>query len=202
MSAVLRSLATLCLLFGCGTVLGFALLVLLFKLGLFAGTAILFYRGLILAVIAAVLTGAILATAARAIGSWDVRPRDAVAAALVSLSLNVAFLVVIPVTIDRSISVFILGQMASAENAPQSADEIRRTFVDGYVVEHHQIERRLDEQVLSGNLERTGAGYRLSPQGLSFVRLAKTVAWLFDADSRFVSPPSRNPANPVSARQP
>lgn len=200
MSAVLRSLVTLCLFFGCGTVLGFALLVLLFRLGLFAGTAILFYRGLILAVIAAVLTGAVLATAARALGSGNVRPTDALAAAIVSFSLNVAFLVVVPVTIDRSISVSILGQMASAGNAPQSADEIRRAFVDGYVVEHRQIERRLDEQVLSGNIERTGSDYRLSPQGAGFVRLAQTLAWLFDADPRFVSPPAREQANPVSAR--
>ena len=176
-------------LFASAIALGFALFALLFKTGLLAGIPVLFYRGLGLAMVAAIGTGLVLAGVISRFRHPDLRPRDAASAAIVSLSLNIAFLVVVPVTVDRSISVFILGRMAGDSGSVHSADEIRRMFIDGYVLEHRQIERRLDEQLLSGNIERAGDGFRISAQGLAFIRLAKASAWLFDADPRFVAPP-------------
>jgi hypothetical protein len=181
-------------LFAGAVALGFAIFAALFKVGILAGMSVLFYRGLILAIIAALATGLLVAAAIRRLRHPELRPRDAVAAAIVSLSLNIAFLVVVPVTVDRSISVFILGRMASESGRVHDADEIRRMFVDDYVVENRQVERRLQEQLLSGNLERIGNGFRISSQGLTFIQLAKASAWLFDADPRFAAPaePARN----------
>ncbi len=175
-------------LFSGAVALGFVLFALSFKAGILAGMSVLFYRGLVLAVLAAIATGLLLAAAIRRLRHPELRPRDAVAAAIVSLSLNIAFLVVVPVTVDRSISVFILGRMASDGGRVHDADELRRMFVDGYVIENRQIERRLQEQLLSGNLERAGNGFRISAQGLTFIQLARASAWLFDADPRFVAP--------------
>lgn len=185
---LLRTAAILAGLFSGGIAFGFAIFALLFKAGVFAAMSVLFYRGLVLAVLAAIVTGSLLAAAFSLLRHPELRPRDAVAAAIVSFSLNVAFLVVVPVTVDRSISVFILGRMAGESGRVHSVDEIRRMFVDGYVVENRQIERRLEEQLLSGNLEHAGDGFRISAQGLGFIQLAKASAWLFDADPRFVAP--------------
>jgi hypothetical protein len=188
MARLLITAATLCGLFSSAVALGFVLFAAMFKLGILAGIPVLFYRGLVLAVLAAIATALLLASAIARLRHPELRRRDAVSAAIVSLSLNIAFLVVVPVTVDRSISVFILGRMASENGRVHSADEIRRMFVDGYVLENRQVERRLQEQLLSGNLERAGDGFRISPQGLSFIQLAKASAWLFDADTRFVAP--------------
>jgi hypothetical protein len=201
-SSLRRLLLTAAILAGLlsgAAVLGFAIFALLFKAGTLA-MSVLFYRGLILAVLAAILTGALLGAAISRLRHPELRPRDAVAAAIVSFSLNVAFLVVVPVTVDRSISVFILGRLAGESGRVHSADEIRRMFVDGYVIENRQIERRLEEQLLSGNLERAGDGFRISAQGLGFIQLARASAWLFDADPRFVAPAT--PARPSSSTAP
>jgi small-conductance mechanosensitive channel len=174
--------------------LGFGLLCLLFKAGLLAGIGILFYRGLVLALLAAIATGLLMAAFIARLRRPGLQRRDAAAAAIVSFSLNVALLVVVPVTVDRSISVFLLGRMGSTAATTYTADEVRRMFVDGYVGEQRQIERRLDEQLASGNIERVGERYRISAQGLAFIRTAQAAAWLFDTDTRLVAPqPASNP---------
>ncbi|MDB5559562.1 MAG: hypothetical protein JWQ36_2496 [Enterovirga sp.] len=174
--------------------IGFGLLCLLFKAGLLGGIGILFYRGLILALLAAIATGLLMAALIARLRRPGLQLRDAAAAAIVSFSLNVAFLVVVPVTVDRSISVFLLGRLASTGASAYTADEVRRMFVDGYVGEQRQIERRLDEQLASGNIERVGERYRISAQGLAFIRTAQAAAWLFDTDTRLVAPqPASNP---------
>jgi hypothetical protein len=199
MPRTLITAARLAGLFSGAIALGFVVFAALFKAGILAGIPVLFYRGLVLAVLACVLTGLLLAAIIRRLRHGEFRGRDAASAAIVSLSLNIAFLVVVPVTVDRSISMFILGRMAGESTRMRSAEEVRRMFVDGYVGENRQIERRLQEQLLSGNLEQEGDGYRISAQGLGIIRLARASAWLFDADPRFVAP-SAAPLPPSPAR--
>ncbi len=128
-----------------------------------------------------------------------VRGRDAFSAAVLSLAFNLCFLVIFPVTIDRSVSVFVLGQMAAHADRAYSADQMTKVFSDVYVGEDHQIDRRLREQLLSGNVERIGAGYRISARGKAFIQTSKLIAWMFEGDTRFVSPSSVDPL-PMRAR--
>ncbi len=98
---------SLSVLYAVAALLGFALLVVMFKIRLLGRIDILFYRGLVLVAVAFLATFGLLAVAL----SWrrfgDLGPRDAFAAAALSLSLNFGFLVVVPVTVDRSIGIFI-----------------------------------------------------------------------------------------------
>ena len=95
---------------------------------------------------------------------------------MLAASLNLCFLVVLPVTIDRSISVFLLGEMAAHPDRSYSAADLRTLFKDTYVDGFQQIERRVDEQERSGNIRRVGAGYEISPQGRAFVHLSADIA--------------------------
>ncbi|MHB8286270.1 MAG: hypothetical protein ACYDD1_16565, partial [Caulobacteraceae bacterium] len=117
-----------------------------------------------------------------------VRPRDAVSAAAVSLAFNLCFFVVLPVTVDRSISVFVLGEMTAHADRTYSAEDVSRLFTTVYVAQDRQIERRLREQVLSGNVQDLGGRYRISPRGAGFIGLSRAIAWMFDGDTRFVTP--------------
>jgi len=65
---------------------------------------------------------------------------------------------------------------------------MRNLFVDVYVERYRQIERRLEEQKISGNVTPTATGFRITPQGLAFVRFARLLSKIFQTDPRFVTP--------------
>ncbi|MGH1572984.1 hypothetical protein ACRAWG_22780 [Methylobacterium sp. P31] len=165
---------------------GFGCFVLLFRTDLWSGVTILFYRGLILLVVAFALTLAATAALAGLGRAWGLRRRDALGACVLSLSLNLSVFVIFPVTIDRSISVFLLGQMAAHPDESFSPDLARAVFEAVYLGEFSQIERRLAEQEASGNVTPSGAGYAITPQGRAFIRLCGLVARVFQTDTRMV----------------
>jgi len=176
----MRILRQLLLLVGL-TFLGFAIYVLLFWAGVGASMTILFYRGVALAIAAAVITGIITLWPARRIGDSSLP----LAAAALSLSFNICFLVLLPVTVDRSVSVYLLSTI---ERRPMTAPELQRAFIDGYVVKMAAIDRRIDEQRKSGNIMVSPDGkVRLTKQGERFMTFSRVVARLFGTDQRFVN---------------
>ena len=185
-----RFLATGCAfagLYAGALLLGFALLVAMFKLGVMGAVDVMFYRGLVVIVLVAVATVAILVLLlGRRAGVLE--PRDALGAAAVSLSFNLCFFVLAPVTVDRSISIFMLGRMDMEAARAFTPAEMRDAFTSVYVVGDRQIERRLAEQRLSGDVEDLGGRYRITPRGRALIAVARTVAWMFDGDPRFVTP--------------
>lgn len=172
------------LLFAGAAVLGFALLVALFKLGVAGGVDILFYRGVVLCAVACALTVPLVALAGRRLARVSLA--DAIAAGALSLGLNLSFLVLAPVTVDRSMSVFLLGYMGQHEPRAFTTHEMEEAFRRVYLGDLAQIQRRMTEQERSGNVVRTGDGYALSPQGAAFLRTARLVAWMFDTDPRLL----------------
>jgi hypothetical protein len=174
--------------------LGFLLLVALFKLGVAGSMDILFYRGVALCVVAFVLTTAIVAVAGRKLGRISLS--EAIAAGALSLGLNLSFLVIAPVTVDRSISVFLLSHMAQNEQHVFTTHEMENAFRRIYLGDLGQIQRRTDEQQRSGNIVPKDGGYVLTPQGATFIRWARMIAWAFDTDPRLLQ---ANPPTPRTA---
>ena len=163
------------------SLVGFAIYVLLFWAGVGASMTILFYRGVALAFLTAILVGLLALWAARRTGDSSLP----IAAAALSLSFNICFLVLLPVTVDRSVSVYLLSTL---EQRSMNASELQRTFVDGYVVNMGAIDRRIDEQRKSGNVTVSPDGkVRLTKQGERFMAFSRLVARLFGTDPRFVS---------------
>lgn len=197
---IARALLRSALLFAGAAFLGFALLVALFKLGVAGGVDILFYRGVVLCVVACALTVPLVAFVGRRLARAPIS--DAIAAGALSLGLNLSFLVLAPVTVDRSVSVFLLGYMGQHEPRAFTTREMEEAFRRVYLGDLAQIQRRMDEQERSGNLMRAGEGYALSPQGAAFLRTARLVAWMFDTDPRLLPGRARNAATAVSPKIP
>jgi hypothetical protein len=191
---MLGELLSLCVLFATGAAAGVAVLVALFKLGVAAHIDILFYRGVVLCGIAFALTIALLTYIGHVTGR--VSFRDAIAAGALSLGLNLSILVIAPVTVDRSVSIFILGYMATHDGKTFTTEQIEAALRDVYFGELRQVERRMLEQQTSGNVQKTREGYVISTQGRTFVRWAGWVGALFDVDRRFLQP---RPANVLEA---
>ena len=167
---------------------GLVLLCLAFGAGVLSGIEILFYRGLVLIVFVAVATHASLAAALRRWPTARLGARDAFAAAALSVAFNVTFLVLVPVTVDRSISLFVLARMADRPQASFTADAMSNLFARVYVDERRQIDRRLHEQELSGNVVREGEGYRITPRGAAIIAVARFTARVFDSRAGLVAP--------------
>lgn len=171
--------------FGAAVVLVVGTVIALFWIGFLHEISILFYRGLVLIAIATLFCFVVLMLASRKWPTW--KPRDAVSACAFACGVAVCFLIVLPVTIDRSVSVFILTRMAALPERAFTPAEMRAVFTDVYLGRYQQIERRLEEQEISGNVARDGAGFRITPQGLAFVRLARVLSTVFQTDPRFVT---------------
>lgn len=169
-------------------VLGLVLYVLSFRLPL--GSEILFYRGLLLAgLVAAALLGLLLQAR-----RWHpLATATVMGAVFTSLALNVCFLVLLPVTVDRSISVFLLARIEFRQ--PLTAAELEQLFEDEYLGEMQQIPRRVREQAISGNIAVAADGsIRLTGRGRAFNALARRASAWFGTDSRFVDDSAANRA--------
>lgn len=173
------------------TITGFAVYVLLFWAGVASSIGILFYRGIALALVAALVTGIIAIWPARRTSD----PSLPVAAAALSLSFNICFLVLLPVTVDRSVTVYLLSTIEQRQQSGLSSSQLQRAFVDDYVVKMGAIDRRIDEQRRSGNIVVTPQGkIQLTAQGKRFMDLSRLVARVFKTDPRFVGTAPRKPS--------
>ena len=126
---------------------------------------VLFYRGIILITLISILIGVIL---------WFLKSRwlrdilgfkDIVMAIILFSCVNMVFFTIFPVSIERSISVFIIDYF-SESNRVVTKDELDQDFLEKYVEERSAIQKRLDEQIITGNIKRSGSGYIITDQGV------------------------------------
>ena len=173
--------------YGLATLAGGAFFALLMRANTLLGPGVLFYRGLVALAVTAlallVLSIWLLRRLARAL---PLRADDAIGGAIVAACVLSSVFVLGPVTVDRSISVFMLQQFESA-GKPLTVEDVKDRFVKTYVVDWSQMDRRVKEQQVSGNLEPAGNGaWTLTAQGRRFMEIARWMSWLVDADPRFV----------------
>ncbi len=171
---------------------GFALYLALTWSPVFGSVDILFYRGLLLCVLSAALLAIALVVARR---HWrSLEPISIIAAVAISLSVNLMFLIVLPVTIDRSISVFLLSEIDAHQASPLTTAQLEDAFVQHYVRDMRQIDRRVREQTLSGTISADDGRIRLTPRGQRFLALARFLSGPFRTDPRFVGLAPAQPA--------
>ena len=102
--------------------------------------------------------------------------------------LLIGFFGVIPVSLDRSISVFIIGYMNKIDK-PIDKEEIEKIFLDVYMHKYDAMERRIQEQTISGNFQYIAPNkYTLTNQGKNFIKYTKYLAYIFDCNQDFISP--------------
>lgn len=181
-------LLRLAIFYAIGGASGFAMFFLGFAAGLFGSDPIIFYRGLKILLVTSVLHWGLLAAWTWFVWRNQMSMAHAFAVTMGSIALCSTFLIVIPVSLDRSVSVFLLGYMGN-HPVPLSKQELEDVLVSKYVKEYQSIERRMAEQIMSGNIEQTADGrYVLTARGEAFVSSSKRIASAFDADMKFLDP--------------
>jgi len=169
---------------------GFCLFVLGFRSGVLSGISILFYRGLALipttaAVQAIVLILVLRWARRRRILPWFGRTYTLIMV-LVSATLNFSLFVLVPVNVDRSISVFLLTWMDERQGVPNTQADLEHAFRDIYIKRYGAIDRRIVEQIATGNIECTSKGLQLTAQGRVIVEVFRLVGDLFSTDHRLL----------------
>lgn len=149
------------------------------------GQGVMFYRGVGALMIVFLALLIVLVLALPRMPRFGLDAADALGAATVSTCLLLAVFIVGPITVDRSVSVFMLSQFEAADG-PLTPQQTRDAFVRIYVDDWAQIERRLKEQQVSGNLEPTPDGWRLTARGRAFMNTARAMSSVFGGDPRFV----------------
>ena len=99
--------------------------------------------------------------------------------------VNLAYFALIPTIVDRSISVFVMNELASG---PKTLDELETAFVDGFVYEGGAVPKRISEQSLSGNIIQLDDGrYELTGSGHGTVGVFRFLGKLYNTDQVSIS---------------
>jgi len=125
-----------------------------FQSHLFDGL-LFFYRGLV--IIAIATTIALLVALSWSRHQLGLKLNEVITTVVLWGVLHIAFFVTVPVTIDRSLTMFMLAEIDSAKTG-LSENEISTAFIDQYVVAGGAVARRIHEQAASGNIARAADG--------------------------------------------
>lgn len=95
-------------------------------------------------------------------------------------------LTIMPVTIERSISVFMLGYMNKNSKVTFTEPQMSVIFEKKYVHDYKQIQARLNEQSYSGTIVQKNGQYQITNRGKLFVRLFSIIAYLFNVNPQLI----------------
>lgn len=131
------------------------------------------YNGVLYIIIATALIGGFLA--------WRELATDM---NLILLSfacvVNLAYFALIPTIVDRSISVFVMNELATG---PKTKEELEKAFVDRFVYEGGAVPKRISEQSLSGNIIQLEDGrYELTGSGHGTVGFFRFLGKVYNTD--------------------
>lgn len=96
-----------------------------------------------------------------------------------STLLMALFLSLGPMTIERSYTIYSLAEMKDSSKEVYSAEEIKDQFINGFVEEANESQKRIDEQVSIGNLEKVDGGYKITEKGKRLIDLMRLVESIF-----------------------
>lgn len=170
--------SNLMLLYIVSFVIGTAIFVDFFHTGLFGFLDVFFYRGIALLFFTCAIIAAVLLIAWKRIPGV-ITLKDIYIIILTLLSVNLLFFTHVPVTAERSISIFLLGYMNNNANRIVTKEDLTQAFLKEYVGGDDNIQKRIHEQLVSGDIASQGIGYRLTTQGKLLMKMYAVVAGLF-----------------------
>jgi hypothetical protein len=150
-------------------IIGFLVFILLFQTPFLSGM-VLFYRGIVFLTLVTFVVALIFRICWR---------HNIASSAVIFFCITLVFFTHLPVTAERSISVFLLGYMNKNSSKTVSTDELSRAFTDTYVNEQQALSKRLNEQIATGTIVKGGDGYTITPRGKLLMRLYSWIADIF-----------------------
>ena len=169
------------------TLIGTICFILLHHTFVFKNIIVFFYRGLILLLISTIITWAFGFIISKYLSKIWFTFKDAFLAAVVFCSFTLSWYTVIPVTVERSISVYMLSYMDQA-NRPVSLSEFENIFFDSYIIKYGAFKKRFNEQLQSKNMIKENNKYKITNAGKNIVNLFRFSAFIFGTEEWLVYP--------------
>lgn len=107
-------------------------------------------------------------------------------AAFAAAMLVYSFHITLPTIIDRSISLFVLSRMEGG-SAGVPVEDLQASFIKGYVHNYSAICRRLDEQLISGNVVFQNNKYYLTKNGEDILKVLRWIARLVKRNEYYIT---------------
>lgn len=168
------------LFYGATFLLFTSVFLLLFRLPFFSGQKVLFYRGLWLLIVTIIIF-AFTVYIVRSILKFS--NESYIAAILVSASINLSLFVVLPVTFERSVTIYLLNTLeAGSQNTCNglTKKQLEEKLINEYVVKNKAIDKRTNEQEIIGFVEEKNRCLTLTPRAKNFLKLSETIGRIYD----------------------
>lgn len=151
-------------------------------------SAVFYYR-MNGALLLTVVVAGVLLWGGRKYGHLTFSLKDAICSLLIATLLNFAFLSLILVSLDRSISVYLISYMANHEEQSFTIPELEHIFLTGYVEGSGAMARRMMEQMATGTVvESAPKCYQISAGGKRMVALWQLLSEVYPVDQNFLYP--------------
>lgn len=165
-----------------------ALFILFIRTPLLKNMDVLMYRGTALLTLASLLSALLMMLFKKVCKISWIEVKDAILLFVGCVALNMVLFTLIPVTVERSVSVFTLSYVDELDDS-FTKEEIEQVFWDKYVKEFGAFDKRFDEQLVTGSIKENEDGtYELTERGEKIVKLFRWVADVFGTDKRLVYP--------------
>ena len=164
-----------------------ALFVGLFHTGFLKNMEVLMYRGVAFIIITGIVAAVIMGLLRKLWGF--ITTRDVIMMFCIFCCVNMVLFTLIPVTVERSVSVFMLSYMEENSDQTFTQESVGEVFTTKYVEDYGAFEKRFNEQVETGTIQENPDGsYSITERGKFIVKMFRTVADWFDTDERLVYP--------------
>ena len=164
-----------------------ALFIALFHTPVLANMKVLMYRGIGLLILSGILAAVVMGIIRK---FWKfITVRDIIMVFVIFCCVNMVLFTLIPVTVERSVSVFMLSYMDENSDQSFTKEDIGEIFTSKYVNDFGAFDKRFDEQLVTGTLIDNGDGtYTISDEGRFIVTMFRGVSKMFNTDQRLVYP--------------
>ena len=159
----------------------------LFHTGLLKSMNVLMYRGIAFIVLTGIIAAIVMGIVRK---FWKfVTIRDIIMMFVIFCCVNTVIFTLVPVTVERSVSVFMLSYMDENSDKTFTQESVGEIFTAKYVNEYGAFEKRFNEQVVTGTIKQNADGtYSITDRGRLIVKGFRLLAEWFDTDRRLVYP--------------
>ncbi len=164
-----------------------AIFVGLFHTTLLKNMNVLMYRGIAFIILTGIVAAIVMGVIRKL---WKfVTVRDIIMMFVIFCCVNTVLFTLVPVTVERSVSVFMLSYMDENSDKTFTQDSVGDVFTAKYVNDYGAFEKRFNEQVVTGTIKQNPDGtFSITGRGRFIVKIFRTLAEWFDTDRRLVYP--------------
>lgn len=122
--------------------------------------------------------------------SLQLEIKDAITIAGLFFGVTLGWFILAPVTVERSISVFMLSYMEQNDETSITTEEFGNIFYKKYIDEFGAFDKRFHEQVMTGSIKETTENehYVITERGRFLVQIFRLFGRLFDTEQWLLYP--------------